>query len=139
MRICCKKSSELNAFELLKDEFMAIVSHELNTPLTTLQSYVSRLKRRLYADEDERKEIVSKIENSVKKLILTTSDINTMNSYNLKKKPDYGSRGYRGDTRTDPAGSGDPFPQTQDVHPPGDRKRLGQTEGKLGRRAPNDL
>lgn len=80
-----QKSSELNAFELLKDEFMAIVSHELNTPLTTLQSYVSRLKRRLYADEDERKEIVSKIENSVKKLILTTSDINTMNSYNLKK------------------------------------------------------
>lgn len=80
-----KKSSELNAFELLKDEFMAIVSHELNTPLTTLQSYVSRLKRNLYADEDERKEIVGKIENSVKKLIVTTGDITTMNNYNLKK------------------------------------------------------
>jgi signal transduction histidine kinase/tetratricopeptide (TPR) repeat protein len=80
-----QKSSELNAFEQLKDEFMAIVSHELNTPLTTLQSYVSRLKRNLYADEDERKEIVGKIENSVKKLILTTGDITTMNNYNLKK------------------------------------------------------
>ncbi|MEJ1730667.1 histidine kinase dimerization/phospho-acceptor domain-containing protein, partial [Escherichia coli] len=64
---------------------MAIVSHELNTPLTTLQSYVSRLKRNLYVDEDERKEILNKIENSVKKLIVTTGDINTMNTYNLKK------------------------------------------------------
>jgi signal transduction histidine kinase/tetratricopeptide (TPR) repeat protein/KaiC/GvpD/RAD55 family RecA-like ATPase len=80
-----QKSSELNAFEMLKDEFMAIVSHELNTPLTTLQSYVSRLKRNLYADEDERKEIIGKIEKSVKKLITTTGDITTMNNYNLKK------------------------------------------------------
>jgi signal transduction histidine kinase/tetratricopeptide (TPR) repeat protein len=80
-----QKNTELNAFEVLKDEFMAIVSHELNTPLTTLQSYVSRLKRNLYVDEDERKEIITKIENSVKKLIITTGDINTMNNYNLKK------------------------------------------------------
>jgi signal transduction histidine kinase/serine/threonine protein kinase len=80
-----KKNSELNTFEMLKDEFMAIVSHELNTPLTTLQGYVSRLKRNLYADEEERKEIFGKIESSVKKLILTTNDITTMNNYNLKK------------------------------------------------------
>lgn len=80
-----KKNSELNTFEMLKDEFMAIVAHELNTPLTTLQGYVSRLKRNLYADEEERKEIFGKIESSVKKLILTTNDITTMNNYNLKK------------------------------------------------------
>lgn len=83
-----QKSNELNAFEVLKDEFMAIVSHEFNTPLTTLQSYVSRLKRKLYADEDERNEIISKIENSVKKLITTTGDITTMNTYNLIKSLD---------------------------------------------------
>lgn len=80
-----KKTSELNTFETLKDEFMAIVSHELNTPLTTMQGYVSRLKRNLYVDEDERKEIINKLENSVKKLIITTGDITTMNGYNLKK------------------------------------------------------
>ncbi|MDD3525109.1 MAG: GAF domain-containing sensor histidine kinase, partial [Candidatus Cloacimonetes bacterium] len=80
-----QKNTELNTFEMLKDEFMAIVSHELNTPLTTLQSYVSRLKRNLYVDEDERKDIVGKIENSVKKIIVTTGDITTMNNYNLKK------------------------------------------------------
>ncbi len=80
-----KKNSELNAFEMLKDEFMAIVSHELNTPLTTLQGHVSRLKRNLYADEEERKDIINKIEAGVKKLILTSNDISTMNTYNLKK------------------------------------------------------
>lgn len=79
------KNSELNAFEMLKDEFMAIVSHELNTPLTTLQGHISRLKRNLYADEEERKEILNKVEGSVKKLILTTNDITTMNTYNLMK------------------------------------------------------
>lgn len=81
-----KKSHELNEFEALKDEFMAIVSHELNTPLTTLQGYVSRLKRRLYADEDERAELVAKLEASVRKLIISTGDISTMNYYNLAKQ-----------------------------------------------------
>ncbi len=80
-----QKSTEMHAIELIKDEFMAIVSHELNTPLTTLQSYVSRLKRNLFADEDEKHDIISKIESYVKKLILTTSDITTMNKYNMLK------------------------------------------------------
>ncbi|MDP3113350.1 MAG: protein kinase [Candidatus Cloacimonadaceae bacterium] len=80
-----KKGSELNEIESIKDEFMAIVSHELNTPLTTLQGYVSRLKRKLYSDDEERQEIVGKIESSVKKLILSSGDISTMNYYNLAK------------------------------------------------------
>ncbi len=81
-----QKSYELQSIESIKDEFMAIFSHELNTPLTTLQSYVSRLKRDLVSDEDHRKEIIRKIENSVRKLILTSNDIITMNKYNLIKK-----------------------------------------------------
>lgn len=80
-----QKNNELNTFETLKDEFMAIVSHELNTPLTTLQGYVTRLKRNLFADEEEKKDIINKIENSVKKIILTINDITTMNTYNLAK------------------------------------------------------
>jgi signal transduction histidine kinase len=43
------------------------------------------LKRNLYADEEERKDIINKIEAGVKKLILTSNDISTMNTYNLKK------------------------------------------------------
>lgn len=77
------KNKEMHALELLKDEFMAIVSHELNTPLTTLQGYVSRIKRNIFSDEEEKKEIIGKIENQVRKLILTTQDITTMNNYNL--------------------------------------------------------
>ena len=80
-----QQSSELNAFEQLKDEFMAIVSHELNTPLTSLQGYVSRLKRSLYADEEEHTEIVNKVDNSVKRLIMSVNDITMMNQYNLAK------------------------------------------------------
>ncbi len=80
-----QKSAELNAFEDLKNEFMAIVAHELNTPLTTLQGYVLRLKRNLYSDEDEKNDILQKIEKSVKKLILASNDITTMNKYNLTK------------------------------------------------------
>ncbi|MFO7660894.1 MAG: ATP-binding protein, partial [Candidatus Cloacimonadaceae bacterium] len=79
-----QKSQELQSLEALKNEFMAIVSHELNTPLTTLQGYVSRLKRSLFSDEEERQDIMNKIESNLKKLILTTNDIITMNSYNLK-------------------------------------------------------
>ncbi len=79
-----QKSHELQSLEALKNEFMAIVSHELNTPLTTLQGYVSRLKRSLFSDEEERQEIMEKIETNLKKLILTTNDIITMNNYNLK-------------------------------------------------------
>jgi serine/threonine protein kinase/signal transduction histidine kinase len=80
------KSIEMQSLESLKDEFMAIVSHELNTPLTTLQGYISRLKRNLFSDDEERQDIINKIESSIKKLILTTNDIITMNNYNLKNE-----------------------------------------------------
>lgn len=81
-----QKSQEMQSLDSLKDEFMAIVSHELNTPLTSLQGYVSRLKRNLYSDEEEKNSIMDKIESSIKKLILTTNDIITMNNYNLKNQ-----------------------------------------------------
>ncbi|MBW6514046.1 MAG: hypothetical protein K0B87_04755, partial [Candidatus Syntrophosphaera sp.] len=80
-----KRSTELNAFEQLKDEFMAIVAHELYTPLATLQGYVSRLKRNLYADEEERRAILGKLEQAVTKLTMSVNDITTMNHYNLTK------------------------------------------------------
>jgi signal transduction histidine kinase len=78
------KNQEMQSLESLKDEFMAIVSHELNTPPTSLQGYISRLKRNLFADEEERTDIINKLEINTKKLILTTNDIITMNNYNLK-------------------------------------------------------
>ena len=62
---------------------MEIVAHELNTPLTAIQGYVSRLKRKLYSDEEERQEIISKLEAAVNKLATSIGDITTMNLYNI--------------------------------------------------------
>jgi len=78
-----QKNMELHALDVLKDDFSAIVSHELNTPLTTLQSYVSKLKRNVFADDNDRNETLTKVERSVKKLIMTTSDIVTMTKFNI--------------------------------------------------------
>lgn len=80
-----QKSKELNALEQIKDEFIAIVSHELNTPLTSLQGYVSRLKRNLYIDEEEKGNILGKLEQTVNKLMMSVNDITTMNLYNIAK------------------------------------------------------
>jgi signal transduction histidine kinase/serine/threonine protein kinase len=80
-----QKSTELNSLEQIKDEFMEIVSHELNTPLTALQGYISRLKRNFYADEEERQILMSKLEAAVNKLNVSVGDITTMNRYNLAK------------------------------------------------------
>ncbi|HNX01473.1 MAG TPA: GAF domain-containing sensor histidine kinase, partial [Candidatus Cloacimonadota bacterium] len=78
-----RKNKELHTLDVLKNDFIAIVSHELNTPLTTLQGYVSRLKRNLFADEEDRMDLLNKVEGSVRKLIVTTNDIITMNKYNI--------------------------------------------------------
>eukprot|EP00825_Cyclidium_porcatum_P031149 TRINITY_DN3294_c0_g1_i3.p1 TRINITY_DN3294_c0_g1~~TRINITY_DN3294_c0_g1_i3.p1 ORF type:complete len:953 (-),score=86.03 TRINITY_DN3294_c0_g1_i3:169-3027(-) len=78
-----RKNKELHTLDVLKNDFIAIVSHELNTPLSTLQGYVSRLKRNLFSDENDRLDLLSKVEGSVRKLIVTTSDIITMNKYNI--------------------------------------------------------
>lgn len=78
-----EKSNELSNLEQSKDEFVEIVAHELNTPLTAIQGYVSRLKRKLYSDEEERQEIISKLEAAVNKLATSIGDITTMNLYNI--------------------------------------------------------
>jgi signal transduction histidine kinase/serine/threonine protein kinase/Tfp pilus assembly protein PilF len=78
-----KKNKELHTLDVLKNDFISIVSHELNTPLTTLQGYVSRLRRNLFSDEEDRLDLLGKVETSVRKLIVTTSDIITMSKYNI--------------------------------------------------------
>ncbi|MFA7028668.1 MAG: ATP-binding protein [Candidatus Cloacimonadaceae bacterium] len=78
-----EKSNELNNLEQSKDEFVEIVAHELNTPLTAIQGYVSRLKRKLYSDEEEHQEIIYKLESAVNKLATSIGDITTMNHYNI--------------------------------------------------------
>ncbi len=77
-----KKNWELHTLDTMKDEFLKIVSHELNTPLITLQGYVNKLKRNVDPIDFENTELLSKVEKSTKKLISTIQDIIILNRYN---------------------------------------------------------
>ncbi len=81
-----QKSAELKNLEQLKDEFIGIVSHELNTPLFLMQGAVTKLKRSTSLDVKQRQQLMSELEGAVNKLTMTISDIQTMNRYNLIKK-----------------------------------------------------
>ncbi len=78
-----KKNIELVKLDSLKDDFINIVSHELNTPLTKLSTYVRKLKHNLTDNPTKREELLKNVENSVFKLINTTNDIITFNKFSI--------------------------------------------------------
>lgn len=57
-----------------KDEFIALASHELKTPVTTLKGYLQVAERRLKAD-DKNKSYLQKALNQVQKLTILISDL----------------------------------------------------------------
>ena len=78
-----EKNLELHSLDKSKDNFIAIVSHELNTPLVSLQGYVHRLRRDIDPGDNAKLEKLEKVENSVNKLLLTTNDIVNLNKYSV--------------------------------------------------------
>ena len=80
------KNLELVQLDTLKDDFINIVSHELNTPLTKLSGYVARLKNNVTSNPIQREELLTNVDQSVNKLINTTNDIITLNRFNMKTK-----------------------------------------------------
>lgn len=78
-----KKNIELVKLDSLKDDFINIVSHELNTPLTKLSTYVRKLKNNLSENPAKRDELLKNVESSVFKLINTTNDIITFNKFSI--------------------------------------------------------
>ena len=80
------KNWELHTLDTMKNDFISIVSHELNTPLITLQGYMQKLKKNVNPIDIETKEILSKVDKSTKKLIGTIQDIMTLNRYNTSTK-----------------------------------------------------
>jgi len=78
-----KKNIELVKLDSLKDDFINIVSHELNTPLTKLSTYVRKLKNNLSENPAKRDELLKNVESSVYKLINTTNDIITFNKFSI--------------------------------------------------------
>ncbi|MFA7056213.1 MAG: ATP-binding protein [Candidatus Cloacimonadales bacterium] len=77
------KNIELVKLDSLKDDFINIVSHELNTPLTKLSTYVRKLKHNLSETPAKREELLKNVESSVFKLINTTNDIITFNKFSI--------------------------------------------------------
>lgn len=78
-----KKNLELHSLDLAKTEFMGLISHELNTPLMTLQKCINDLKRNEPASSHEKEEIISKSDLFLKKIIDKLNDILSFTKYNL--------------------------------------------------------
>ena len=87
------KNMELFALDKMKNHFLKVVSHELNTPLFTLQEYVYKMKKSLNSEDTATNELLTKVDKNFKKLNNTINDILTLNSYNnynflIKEKHD---------------------------------------------------
>lgn len=80
------KNWELHTLDSMKNDFISIVSHELNTPLITLQGYIQRLKKNVAPIDIETSDLLLKVDKSTKKLIATIQDIMTLNRYNTSSK-----------------------------------------------------
>jgi signal transduction histidine kinase/tetratricopeptide (TPR) repeat protein/tRNA A-37 threonylcarbamoyl transferase component Bud32 len=68
-----EKMVELHKLSNLKNDFSAIVSHELKTPITNIQSYVHQLKKMTV--EEKKSEIINILENNVTRLNDTVTNI----------------------------------------------------------------
>jgi len=78
------KNWELLMLDSMKNDFIGIVSHELNTPLITLHNYIQKLKKNINPIEIEANDLITKVDKSTQKLISTIQDIITLNVYNTR-------------------------------------------------------
>ena len=81
-----RKNKDLSRIDTIKKEFVNIVSHELNTPLVTLNGVSARIRRNNFKSEEEKNLTISKLKKSVDKLSGITSDILTYNKYLIMEK-----------------------------------------------------
>lgn len=81
-----EKNSEISSLDNLKKDFINIVSHELKTPLVSLEGNINRIRKSNLSKSD--KETFGKIGQSVNKLHLAITDIFNFNKYQMLKKLD---------------------------------------------------
>jgi len=83
-----QKNKELTNLDTMKNDFIDIVSHEMNTPLITLQGNIEKMKKKIENIDLDSYELLKKADKSTKKLIGTIQDIITLNRYNSLEKLD---------------------------------------------------
>ncbi len=81
-----QRNIALGNLEKAKDCFAGIVSHELITPLTKLNSQVNRLKSKMYHSEEEKATLLEKADDNIGHLTRTTESIMTLHRYNTLSK-----------------------------------------------------
>ena len=78
-----KNIQELKTLDIAKNEFMGLISHELNTPLMVLKSYMNKLKRDEVSSTEERIEIIDKADEFLKRISDKINDIFSFTKYSL--------------------------------------------------------
>jgi len=76
-----QKNREIMSIDRIKQDFLSITSHELKTPLQTLQGYVNRLSDTEMKRESQN--LIDKISNNVEQIHRTVNDIINYNRYKL--------------------------------------------------------
>ncbi len=78
-----KSVLELKTLDVAKNEFMGLISHELNTPLMVLKSYMNKLRRNDISSANERIEVINKADEFLRKIIDKINDIFSFTKYSL--------------------------------------------------------
>lgn len=76
--------AQLQEIDKVKNEFMAITSHNLRTPLTVINGYLESIDA--FNTVDKMKEVISRISDSVKRLGSFSEDVLTISSLELGEK-----------------------------------------------------
>ncbi|MBW6515239.1 MAG: protein kinase [Candidatus Cloacimonetes bacterium] len=78
-----KSIQELKSLDIAKNEFMGLISHELNTPLMVLRSYMNKLKKEEAASPEEKKEVITKADEFLRKISDKINDIFSFTKYSI--------------------------------------------------------
>lgn len=76
---------ELGEYRTNRSEFLANISHELRTPISSLSGYASVLRKNLYKSEKEKAEYLSIIENEASRLSILINDLFELSKMEEKK------------------------------------------------------
>jgi signal transduction histidine kinase len=85
------RNAQLQQADQIKDQFLSMASHELRTPVTSIQGYVQLLLRRLKRQSTQNPDLLpvyntlGKVEEQIRRLIALVNDLLDLNTLRLGK------------------------------------------------------